>query len=38
MVSALERCGPADFLEGDLVIIGVVEGQKGPEAARVRVA
>jgi cold shock protein len=37
-VSALERSGLADLGEGDRVVVGDVEGRKGPEAARVRVA
>jgi CspA family cold shock protein len=37
-VSALERSGLTDLIEGGRVIVGVVEGRKGPEAARVRVA
>ena len=37
-VSALERSGLADLGEGDRVVVGVVEGRKGPEAARIRVA
>jgi CspA family cold shock protein len=37
-VTALERSGLTDLVEGDRVIVGVVEGRKGPEAARVRVA
>jgi cold shock protein len=37
-VSALERSGLTGLGEGDRVIVGVVEGRKGPEAARVRVA
>jgi len=37
-VSALERAGLADLGEGDRIVVGVVEGRKGPEAARVRVA
>ena len=37
-VSALERSGLTGLAEGDRVIVGVVEGRKGPEAARVRVA
>jgi CspA family cold shock protein len=35
-VSALERSGLTGVSEGDRVIVGVVEGRKGPEAARVR--
>ena len=37
-VSALERAGLADLGEGDRVVVGVVEGRKGPEAARIRIA
>ena len=37
-VSALERSGLTGLGEGDRVIVGVVEGRKGPEAARVRLA
>ena len=37
-ISALERSGLTGLAEGDRVIVGVVEGRKGPEAARVRVA
>ena len=37
-VSALERSGLADLGEGDRVVVGVVEGRKGPEAARIRAA
>ena len=37
-ISALERSGLTGLGEGDRVIVGVVEGRKGPEAARVRVA
>jgi cold shock CspA family protein len=37
-VSALERSGLTDLTEGGRVIAGVVEGRKGPEAARVRLA
>jgi len=37
-VSALERSGLTDLVEGDRVIVGVVGGRKGPEAARIRVA
>ena len=36
-VSALERSGLADLGEGDRMVVGVVEGRKGPEAARIRV-
>ena len=35
-ISALERSGLAGVGEGDRVIVDVVEGRKGPEAARVR--
>jgi CspA family cold shock protein len=35
-VSALERSGLTGLGEGDRVIVGVVEGRNGPEAARVR--
>jgi cold shock protein len=37
-VSVLERCGLADLAEGIRVIVGVIDGRKGPEAARVHVA
>jgi cold shock protein len=37
-VSVLERCGLADLAEGVRVIVGVIDGRKGPEAARVHVA
>ena len=36
--SALERSGLTGLTEGDRVIVGVVEGRKGPEAAKVRFA
>jgi CspA family cold shock protein len=35
-VSALERSGLTGLAEGQPVIVDVVEGRKGPEAARVR--
>jgi CspA family cold shock protein len=35
-VSALERSGIEGLTEGQTVAINVVEGRKGPEAARVR--
>jgi len=35
-ISALERSGTQGLSEGQTVLIDVVEGQKGPEAARVR--
>jgi CspA family cold shock protein len=35
-ISALERSGTQGLSEGQTVLIHVVEGQKGPEAARVR--
>ena len=35
-VSALERSGLTGLSEGQQVVIDVVEGRKGPEAARVR--
>jgi CspA family cold shock protein len=37
-VSALERSGIEGLSEGQTVIVDVVEGRKGPEAARVRLA
>jgi CspA family cold shock protein len=37
-VSALERSGLTGLGEGDRVIVGLVEGRKGPEVARVRLA
>ena len=36
-VSALERSGLVGLAEGQSVVVDVVEGRKGPEAARVRV-
>ena len=35
-VSALERSGIEGLSEGQRVVVDVVEGRKGPEAARVR--
>ena len=35
-VSALERSGIEGLSEGQPVVVDVVEGRKGPEAARVR--
>jgi CspA family cold shock protein len=35
-VSALERSGMQGLSEGQTVVVDVVEGRKGPEAARVR--
>ncbi len=35
-ISALERSGIEDLTEGQTVVVDVVEGRKGPEAARVR--
>ena len=35
-VSALERSGIDGLIEGQTVVVDVVEGRKGPEAARVR--
>ena len=35
-VSALERSGLTGLGEGQTVVVDVVEGRKGPEAARVR--
>jgi cold shock protein len=35
-VSALERSGLTALSEGQQVVINVIEGRKGPEAARVR--
>ena len=35
-VSALERSGIEGLGEGQTVVVDVVEGRKGPEAARVR--
>jgi cold shock protein len=37
-VSALERSGIEGLSEGQTVVVDVVEGRKGPEAARVRLA
>jgi len=36
--SVLERSAFTGLTEGDRVIVGVVEGRKGPEAAKVRFA
>ena len=36
-VSALERSGLVGLAEGQPVAVDVIEGRKGPEAARVRV-
>ena len=35
-ISAIERSGLTGLSEGDRVIVGIAEGRKGPEAARVR--
>ena len=35
-VSALERSGLTSLAEGQSVIVDVVDGRKGPEAARIR--
>ena len=35
-VSALERSGIGELSEGQTVVVDVIEGRKGPEAARVR--
>jgi CspA family cold shock protein len=35
-ISALERSGIEDLTEGQTVVVDVVEGRKGPEAARIR--
>jgi CspA family cold shock protein len=35
-ISAVERSGLTGLSEGDRVIVDIVEGRKGPEAARVR--
>ena len=35
-VSALDRSGIAALSEGQTVVVDVVEGRKGPEAARIR--
>jgi cold shock protein len=35
-VSALERSGIEGLSEGQTVVVDVVEGRKGPEAARIR--
>jgi CspA family cold shock protein len=35
-VSALERSGLTSLSEGQSVVVDVVEGRKGPEAARIR--
>jgi CspA family cold shock protein len=35
-ISALERSGVQGLSEGQTVVVDIVEGQKGPEAARVR--
>ena len=35
-VSALERSGIEGLSEGQQVVVDVVEGRKGPEAARIR--
>ena len=37
-ISALERSGLTDLVEGDRVIVDTAEGRKGPQAAKVRVA
>jgi CspA family cold shock protein len=37
-ISTLERSGIEGLTEGQTVVIDVVEGRKGPEAARVRLS
>jgi CspA family cold shock protein len=37
-ISALERCGLTALNEGERVIVDVVEGRKGLEAARIRLS
>jgi CspA family cold shock protein len=37
-VSALERSGIGGLSEGQTVVVDVVEGRKGPEAARIRLS
>ena len=37
-VSALDRAGITGLNEGQRVFVGVAEGQKGPEAASIRLA
>ncbi len=37
-VSALDRAGITGLSEGQRVVVGVAEGQKGPEAASIQVA